>query len=212
MAAHARGRLRRRIPDLRQARAGRVSPHQRCLWRQILRHIDGVDPERLAIEQQIARDLQPSAEASRLLQTMPGVGAPAAAALISEMGVDLSRFPSAKQVASWAGGCPGNNQSGGKRLPSGTTGGNRWIRALLGAVVWVMSRTKGTYFAAPFQRLMRRRGKYQAVMALAHTLLVIIYHLLRDHLPYADLGPDYVDRLDQARVERHHVRRLEKVG
>jgi transposase len=86
----------------------------------------------------------------------------------------------------------------------------------LGEVVWVISRTKGSYLAAQFQRLMRRRGKYKAVLAVAHTLLVIIYHIiyhmLRDHVPYADLGPEYFDRLDQARVERHHVRRLEQLG
>jgi transposase len=212
MAAHARGRMRQHIPDLRQALAGRVSPHQRFLLRQILKHIDGVDQELLEIEQQIAVYLQPYEEASRLLQTIPGIGAPAAAALISEIGVDMSRFPSAKHLASWAGVCPGNNQSGGKQLSAGTTGGNRWIRAILGEVVWVISRTKGTYLAAQFQRLMRRRGKYKAVMAVAHTLLVIIYHLLRDHKPYADLGPEYFDRLDQARVERHHVQRLEQLG
>ena len=212
MAEYARGRMRRRIPDLRQALEGRVSSHHRFLLRQILKHIDGVDQELLEVEQQIALYLQPYEEASRLLQTIPGIGAPAAAALISEIGVDMSRFPSAKHLASWAGVCPGNNQSGGKRLPAGTTGGNRWIRAILGEVVWVISRTKGTYLAAQFQRLMRRRGKYKAVMAVAHTLLVIIYRMLRDHVPYADLGPDYFDRLDQARVERHHVRRLEQLG
>jgi transposase len=212
MAEYARGCMRQRLPDLRQALEGRVSPHHRFLLRQILTHIDGVDRELLEVEQQIAVYLQPYAEASRLLQTIPGIGAPAAAALISELGVDMTRFPSAKHLASWAGGCPGNNQSGGKRLSAGTTGGNRWIRAILGEVVWVISRTKGTYLAAQFQRLMRRRGKYKAVMPVAHTLLVIIYHLLRDHVPYADLGPEYFDRLDQARVQRHHVRRLEQLG
>jgi transposase len=212
MAEDARGRMRQRIPDLRQALEGRVSPHHRFLLRQILNHIDGVDRELLEVEQQIAVYLQPYAEASRLLQTIPGIGAPAAAALLSEIGVDMGRFPSAKHLASWAGVCPGNNQSGGKRLSAGTTGGNRWIRAILGEVVWVISRTKGTYLAAQFQRLMRRRGKYKAVMAVAHTLLVIIYHMLRDHVPYADLGPEYFDRLDQARVQRHHVRSLEQLG
>jgi transposase len=126
----------------------------------------------------------------------------------------MSRFPSANHVASWAGVCPGNNQRGGNRLSAGTTGGKRWVRAILGEVVWVMSRsrTKGTYVAAPFQRLMRRRGKYKAVSAVAHTLLVIIYHLLREHVPSTDLGPDSFDQLDKARVERHHVRRLEQLG
>jgi transposase len=212
MAEYARGRMRRRIPDLRLALEGRVSPHHRFLLRQILKHSDGVDQELLEVEHQIAADLQPYEEASQLLQTIPGIGAPAAAALIGEIGVEMSRFKSAKHLASWAGVCPGNKQSGGKRLPAGTTGGNRWIRAILAAAVWVISRTKGTYLAAQFQRLMRRRGKYKAVIAVAHTLRGIIYHLLRDHVPYADLGPDYFDRLDQACVERHHVRRLEQLG
>jgi transposase len=212
MAEHARGRMRRRIPDLCQALEGRVTSHHRFLLRQLLKHIDGLDQEVAEIEHQIATYLQPYEEASRLLQTIPGIGAPAAAALISEIGVDMSRFPSAKHLASWAGVCPGNNQSGGKRRPAGTTGGNRWVRAILGEVVWVISRTKGTYLAAQFQRLMRRRGKYKAVIAVAHTVLVIIYHMLRDHVPYADLGPDYFDQLDKARVERHHVRRLEQLG
>jgi transposase len=212
MAEYARGRLRRRIPDLRQALEGRVSPHHRFLLRQILKHIDGVDRELLELEQQIAMYLQPYEEASRLLQTIPGIASPAAAALISEIGVDMTRFPSAKHLAWWAGVCPGNNQSGGKRLPAGTTRGNRWMRAILGEVVWVISHTKGTYLAAQFQRLTRRRGKYKAVMAVAHTLLGIIYHMLRDHVPYTDLGPDYLDRLDKGHVERHHVRRLEQLG
>jgi len=123
MAAHARGRMRQRIPDWRQALEGRVSPHHRLLLRQILKHSDGVDQELREIEQQIAVYLQPYEEASRLLQTIPGIGAPAAAALMSEIGVDMRRFPSAKHLASWAGVCPGNNQSGGKQLSAGTTGG-----------------------------------------------------------------------------------------
>ena len=212
MAEYARGRMRQRIPDLCQALAGRVSSHHRFRLRQILKHIDGVDHELVEVEQQSAGYLQPDEEARRLLQTIPGIGAAAAAALISEIGVDMRRFPSAKHLASWAGVCPGTNQSGGKRLPAGTTGGKRWMRAILGEGVWVLSRTTGTYLAAQFQRLMRRRGKYTAVMAVAHTLLVISYHLLRDHAPYADLGPEYFDRRDTTRVERHHVRRLEQLG
>jgi transposase len=212
MAERARGRMRRRIADLRQALEGRVTSHHRFLLRQILKHIDGLDQELEEVEQQIETYLQPYAEASRLLQTIPGIGAAAAAAIISEIGIDMRRFPSAKHLASWAGVCPGNHQSGGKRLSAGTTGGNRWLRAILAEAVWVISRTKGTYLAAQFQRLMRRRGKYKAVMAVAHTLLEIIYHLLRHHVPYTDLGPEYFDQLDKARVERHHVRRLEELG
>ena len=142
LAEYARGRLRRRMPDLRQALEGRVSPHHRFLLRQILRHIDGVDRELLEVEQQIGTYLRPYEDASQLLQTIPGIGALAAAALIGEIGVDMTRFPSAKHLASWAGICPGNNQSGGKRLPAGTTRGNRWVRAVLAEVVWVISRTK----------------------------------------------------------------------
>jgi transposase len=124
----------------------------------------------------------------------------------------MTRFPSAGHLASWAGVCPGNKQSGGKRLSGRTTRGNVWVRAMLAEAVWSIARSRGTYLHAQYHRLARRRGKLKAAMAVAHSLLVIVYCVLRDQRPYRDLGPDYFDQRDAARVERHHVARPEQLG
>jgi transposase len=212
MANFARGRMRSRIPALRQALEGRVTDHHRFLLRQMLNHVDFLEQAIQQVQTQLEHQLVPYAEAMTLLQTIPGISATSAAAIIAEIGIDMSRFPSAKHLASWAGLCPGNKQSGGKRLQAGTNAGNRWLRGTFGEVAWVVSHTKDNYLVAQFRRLAHRRGKYKAVIALAHTILVIIYHVLRDKRPYTDLGADYFDRLETARVERYHVRRLEQLG
>ena len=147
-----------------------------------------------------------------LLQTIPGVGPVVAAAMVAEIGTDMTRFPSAKHLASWAGLCPGNKQSGGKRLSGRTTPGNVWLRAMLGEVAWSVARSMGTYLAAQYHRLARRRGTSKAALAVAHSVLVIAYHMLRDGCPYADLGADHFDKTDAVRIQQHHVRRLQQLG
>jgi transposase len=154
----------------------------------------------------------PYQEALRLVQTIPGVNETAAAAILAEIGTDMSRFPSAGHLASWAGVCPGNKQSGGKRLKEATTKGSPWLRAILGEVVFAIAHTRDNDLVTQYRRLAKRRGTYRALVAVAHTLLVVIYHMLRDRRPYADRGADYFDRLDAARLERHHVHRLEQLG
>jgi hypothetical protein len=136
----------------------------------------------------------------------------AATTIVAEIGVDMRRFASAKHLFSWAGVCPGNNQSAGRRGSSKPTGGNPWLKGVLGEVACSIARSPGSYLHAQFQRIARRRGRHKALVAVAHSVLRIIYCMLRDKRPYVDLGPNYFDTLDAARVERYHVRRLEQLG
>jgi transposase len=208
----ARGKLRAKLPALRQALTGRVQPHHLVLIAQLLAHIDFPDEAIAQLQHELEARQAEFAAAIDLLQTIPGVGAVVATAIVAEVGTDMSRFPSAKHLAAWAGVCPGNKESGGKPLSGKTTQGNVWLRAMLGEAGWTIARTRGTYLHAQFHRIARRRGKYKAVMAVAHSVLVIAYHLLRDGRPYCDLGADYFERRDAARLERYHVHRLEQLG
>jgi transposase len=212
LAELARGRLRAKLPQLRQALLGRVKPHQRILIRRILAHIAFLEESLAALQAEMEGYLAPFDAAITLLVTLPGVSAVAAGALVAEIGDDMTRFPSAKHLASWAGVCPGNKQSGGKRLSGKTTKGSVWLRGILGEVAWAAARTRGTYFHAQYHRLARRRGKQKAIIAVAHSILTVIYCMLRDRQPYHELGAAYFDTLDIARVERHHVHRLEQLG
>ena len=212
LAELARGRLRGKLPALRQAFAGRVQPHHLVLITQILAHIDFLEGAIAQLHDAIAEALATFQEAVALLQTIPGVGAVAAAAIVAEIGPDMGRFASSKHLASWAGVCPGNKQSGGKRLSGKTTGGNVWLKAVLAEVAWANARRKTGYLGAQFRRLARRRGLYKALAAVAHSVLVIIYHILRERRPYADLGADYFEKLDAQRLEQPHIRRLNALG
>lgn len=211
LAELARGRLRAKLPQLRRALEGRTQPHHRFLLAQMLTHIDYLEEAIAQVQGEMDQRLQGYEEAVTLLQTIPAVKATAAATIVAEIGVDMRAFPSAKHLASWAGVCPGNKQSGGKRLSGRLTKGNRYMRAILAEVVWSITRTHN-YLAAQYHRLARRKGKRRAVMAVAHSVLVIIYHVLRDKQPYRDLGEDYFDRLDTERVQHYHIHRLEQLG
>jgi transposase len=173
LAELARGRLRAKLPALRRALEGRVQAHHRILLAQLLAHIDYLEAAIAEMQTGIARALAPYDAAIELLQTIPGVGPVAAAAIVAEVGADMGRFPSGRHLASWAGVCPGNKQSGGKRLGGKTTNGNVWLRAMLGEVAWSSARCKGTYLHAQYHRLARRRGKYRAILAVAHRVVVI---------------------------------------
>ncbi len=212
LAELARGKLRAKLPALRQALEGRVRPVHRVLLGELLGHIAYLDEAIARLHDEIERHLAPFSEAAERLQTIPGVSATAAATIVAEIGVDAARFPSAKHLASWAGVCPGNRQSGGKRLSGKPTKGNAWLRAVLGEVAWAAARTRDTYLRAQFERLARRRGRKKAVVAVGHTILVIIYHLLRTGRDYQELGADYFTTLDSDRVTQHHVQRLSQLG
>jgi transposase len=163
---------------------------------------------RAALDQRLTADQ----EAIALLDTIPGGGQRAAASLIAEIGPDMSRFPSATHLASWAGRCPGHHASGGKRLRGKTRKGNRWLRQILVDIAQVASKTQNTSRAAQDKRLAARRGKKRALMAVGHTVLVIAYTLLTRRQPSQDLGALYFDQRAQQRVERRLVQRLERLG
>lgn len=212
LAELARGRLRAKLPDLRLALEGRVEPHHQFLLQQILAHTDFLEQSIDSVQQEIDKRLVPYQEAVTLIQSLPVQLQAGAATVIAEIGVDMTRFPSDAHLASWAGVCPGNCESAGKRKSGKTTDGNPYLRGVLCEMAWIISRMKDNYLSAFYHRIARRRGKKRAIIAVAHKLLIIIYHMLKDNKPYQDLGGDYFDQLDAARIERRAVQRLEQLG
>lgn len=178
----------------------------------MLAHIDWLEKTLEQLQQQIEALLAPRQEALDLLMSIPGISLVSALTILSEIGDDMSRFPSAAHLASWTGVCPGNKQSGGKRLSGKTTKGNPHIRAVLAEVVWAISHTKDNYLSAQYHRFARRVGKAKAITALSHSVLVIMYHVLKDKEAYKDLGTDYFDHLDKQRLAKQSIRRLEALG
>jgi transposase len=212
LADLARKRLREKIPALRLALQGRVTEHHRFLLRMHLDHITHLDELIGRLSVRIEEALAPFGEAAERLQTIPGVSQRAAETLVAEIGTNMEQFPTAEHLASWAGMCPGNNESAGKRRGGRTTKGNRWLKRTLVQAAWAASRTKGTYLSAQYRRLARRRGRKKALVAVGHTLLVIIYHVLKRGTNYAELGGDFLERQEPERLTRQLVKRLESLG
>ncbi len=212
LAGLAKGRLRGKLPQLREALEGRVDATHRSLLRHLLDHLAFLQEQVEQLEGQIEQRLLPYQQQLTTMLKIPGIGRTVAAAILGEIGVDMSCFPSDKHISSWAGVAPGNRQSGGKRLKAGSTKGNTHLRAVLAEAVWAISHTKDNYLSAQYHRLARRIGKKRAIVAVSHSLLVIIYHLLRDQQQYQDLGPHFFERLDTERLRASAVRRLEALG
>ena len=212
LADLARGRLRAKRDQLKEALEGRVTAHHSFLLTEHLSTLEYLDEAIERVSREIDQRLTVDQEAIVLLDTIPGVGQRAAEILIAEIGTDMSRFPSAKHLASWAGMCPGNHESGGKRLSGKTRKGNRWLRQVLVEIAHVASKTKNTYLAAQYKRIAARRGKKRALIAVGHTILTLVYMMLTRKQPYQDLGAAYFDQREQERVERRLVHRLERLG
>ncbi len=212
LAELARGRLREKLPLLRRALVGRIHPYHLVLIDRILAHVDFLEQSIAALQEEIDHCLVPFAQAVALLMTIPGISERAATTMVAEIGTDMDQFPSAKHLASWAGVCPGNRESGGKRKSGKPREGNHWLKAVLGEVAWVVTRTRDNYLVAQYHRLARRKGRLKAIGAVMHSVLVIAYHVLREGQPYRDLGADYFDKLNTTRLERHHVNRLKALG
>ena len=197
---------------LAQAVVGRLEAHHVFLLREQLAHLEYLDAAIARVDAELAARLADEQEAIALLETIPGVGRRTAEVLVAEIGTDLSRFPSAEHLASWAGMCPGNAESGGRRLSGRTRHGNAWLRRTLAEVANVVSRMKGTYLAAQYRRIAARRGKGRAVVAVGHSVLVAIYYMLTRREPYHELGAQYFDEHERDHVQRRLVRRLERLG
>lgn len=212
LANFAHGRLRAKLPALREALDGRIEDTHRVLLRHLLDQIDFLQGQLDTLLAEIQARLSDSSKELALLLQVPGIGLTAAATILAEIGTDMSCFPSASHLASWAGVAPGNKQSGGKRLKTHTNKGNTHLRAVLAEVVWVISHTRDNYLSAQYHRLARRIGKKRAIVAVSHSLLVIIYHMLRDNQDYHDLGPHYFETLETTRQRDTAVRRLEALG
>lgn len=212
LALSARGRLRSKLPELRLALEGRFTAHHGFLVSEYLAHIDYLDEAITTVETQIDHYLADQIAEIELLDTIPGINQRTAQIILSELGADMSRFPDAKHLASWAGLCPGNHESAGKRLRGQTRHGNAYLKQVLMEAAHGVTRTKDNYLQTQFRRLAARRGRKRAVVAVAHSLLTIIYYVLKRKEPYRELGGNYFDERDKQGIQKRLVRRLEELG
>jgi transposase len=213
LAELAQKRLREKIPQLQRALEGEITDHHRFLLRQLLDQYDFLEKEIARISERLGAVAPPSFRAAvEQLDAVAGVAERGARALLAETGTDMSRFPSHKHFASWAGRCPGNRESAGKRKSGKTPAANRHLDAVLTEIAHAAVRKKNSYFKSQYHRLAGRRGKKRAIGAVKHSLLITVYYMLRDNKPYQDLGADYFDKLNPQHQIRYHVRKLKELG
>ena len=212
LAELVKGKLRKKIPALREALVGRFEDEHALVVSQILAHIDFLDEAIDRLSDEIEERIAPFAPQRELLMSIPGVKQRSAEVLIAEIGVDMNAFPTPKHLASWAGMCPGQNESAGKRRSAKTRKGSKWLRATLGESANAAARTKGSYLAAQYGRLHARRGHAKAITAVGHSILTAAWHMLQTGELYRDLGGDYFTRQNPDRLTKRLIRQLEALG
>lgn len=213
LADLAKMKLRRKIPQLREAVPGRFNQHHALLVRELLAHIDYLAAMEARLDARVDELIAPFDAERDLLTTIPGIQKRTAEIIIAEIGVDMTRFPTAQNLASWAGMCPGNNESAGKRRSGRTRRGDPWLQSALVEAGWSASRTRGTSMQARFWRIAKRRGVEKATYAVGHHLLVVIWWMLHEHVPYSEMGEDYFTRrVDPERRQRQLIHQLEQLG
>ena len=213
LAKLARARMRAKIPHLVQALTGNFGEHHAFLCRLHLQRIDQLTAAIAELSARIEEQMRPFARQLERLATIPGVGQSVAEVIVAETGADMSRFPSAAHLASWAGVCPGHHESAGKRRSGKTRHGNRWLVGALGIAAMAAARTKDTtYLGARYHRLALRLGKKKAIVAVEHSILIVVWHMLTNDVDYADLGGDYFTRLDPQLAMRRIVRQANALG
>lgn len=212
LADFAQRQLRGKIPELEKALEGHLTEHHRfflrLLWKQLAQQEELI----AELEAKIEELTRPFAEVIERLDSVPGVNRRVIEVVLAEVGADMTPFPSHQHLASWAGMCPGNEVSAGKRKRRRITPGDRWLKRTLVQAAWAASHAKNTYLQAQYRRLAGRRGKKRATIAVGHSMLVIFYHMLKHGTTYAELGGDFFDRLEPERIRRYHVKRLEALG
>jgi transposase len=206
-------RMRRKIPALVEALTGRFDQHHAFLCRMMLAHVDGLDAAIAEVTRQIEAEIKPFQAVADRLDTIPGVNQRVAQTIIAEIGVEMARFPTAAHLASWAGVCPGNNESAGKHHGGRSRKGDSWLRAALGEAAAAGVGTRNSYLQAQYRRLAGRRGKKRALLAVGHTILVAAWHMISNEVDYQDLGPThFLTRIDPARQTRRLVTQLNQLG
>lgn len=235
LKSYARGRLRAKKQQLHDALEGHLTEHHQFMLKTHYDHLHYIEGEVLQVEQRIGQAIDiapptspaseppaspdgeppvsvPFVQAVEQLDEIPGLNPRVIVSVLAEIGTNMSQFPTPHHLASWAGLSPGNNESGGKRKSGKTTKGSPWLRRALTEAAWAASHSKKTYFGAQYSRIARRRGKKRAIIAVAHSLLITIYHLLKSGQSYRELGPDYFDQLNNERLTKYLVKRLESLG
>jgi transposase len=208
----AKTSLRNKREELRLALQGSFGSHQRFLLGKQLDQLEFLDQQIADLNLEVEQRLRPFEALLARLDAIPGIGSRNAEQILVEVGTDMSRFPTAAHFASWAKLCPGNDQSAGKRRSGRTGMGSRWLRSTMVEAAWSASRVRNSYFSAQYHRLAPRRGKRRAAVAVAHSMLIAIYHLIKDGTIYQDLGPNHFDELDRQRITHRAVRRLQALG
>lgn len=212
LAELAQGNLRKKIDQLEQALLGLVGPHQKMLLSAQLRHIDFLDQQIALLDQEIGGRLHPFDFELELLDTIPGIGRQTAELILAEIGTDMGRFKTDANLSSWAGMTPGNNESAGKRKSSKAKKGNGHLRSALVRAAHAAANQKDCYLSNQYHRLASRRGGNRAAVAVGHSILVIVYHILKDRQPYADLGPNYYDQRKESYIIKNSIKRIEALG
>jgi len=213
MADLARMRLRAKIPQLTESLSGHVTDHHRFMLKTLLEQLEYLERQIESFDQRIETVMGPlEREAVRKLDAIPGFDCRAAQNVLAEIGTEMSRFPSAGHLASWAGMCPGNNESAGKRRSGRMSEGDKWLKRTLTQTAWAASHSRSSYFAAQYHRLSKRRGPKRAVLAVGHSQLRVVYEMLKQGTTYEDLGGDYFEKRDAERLKQQLTARLEGLG
>jgi len=212
LADLAQRQLRGKIPDLEKALEGKLTNHHRFLLKLLWKELSQQEELITELDSKIEEHTRPHAAEIERLDAVPGVDRRVAEVLLAEVGPDMNPFPSDEHLSSWAGMCPGNEESAGKRHRKRITPGSRWLKQTLAQAAWAASHTKNTYLASQYRRLAGRRGKKRALIAVGHSMLVIYYHMLKAGTSYADLGGNFFDRLEPKRLTHYYLKRLERLG